>query len=128
VDVRDDVAAVDRHRGVGGGAQRGVEDGAALGEVDGLAREHGVAAGGDAARLGEAEEEARGLLVDGGLGVVEEHVVERDREAGKAVGVRLEEGRRSERSPAARAGLLDLGPMRDPLMLPPCGVRARTFA
>ena len=58
VHVGDGVLAVDR-QGVGRGAtQRGVQDGAVLGDVDVLARKHAVAQLEDAGLLGEGEEVA----------------------------------------------------------------------
>src|SRR5262249_47455244 len=53
-------------------AERDVEDGAVLGEVDVLAGEHRVAPLCDAALLGESKQQAERLVRDAVLGVVEE--------------------------------------------------------
>jgi hypothetical protein len=102
--VGHDVAAVHQTGSPERLRKRGVEDGAAFGEVDRLAGEHRVAPGGDAAGLGELDEVGERLGVDAGLGDVEQHVVERDRELAEAVGVALEERWRcAGRAPASPA-------------------------
>ena len=60
VNIRHDVAAVDLDDGVSGRTQRGVQHGAILGEVDRLAREHGLHVLGHGALAGEGEERVHG--------------------------------------------------------------------
>ena len=57
VDVGDDVLAVDHEVRVAGHAQRDVEDGAVLGDVDVLAAEHRVDAVPEPAPVGQCEQE-----------------------------------------------------------------------
>ena len=70
-----------------GGAQRDVQDGAVLGDVDLLAPEHGVDAVAEAGPLRERDEEAEGLVGDAVLGVVEVDAVDLDGQALAAVGI-----------------------------------------
>ena len=70
------------------GAQRHVQDGAVLGRIDLLAREHGVDSRPQACSLCEGDEETDGLGCDAVLGVVEVEAVdlERHRLATRRVG------------------------------------------
>ena len=60
VNIRHDVASVDLDDGVLGCTQRGVQHGAIFGEVDRLAREHGLHVLGHGALAGEGEERVHG--------------------------------------------------------------------
>ena len=90
MDLGQDVAAIDQDRAFGR-AQRGVQDGAVLGLVDLLAREHRLAPGGDA--FGKGQQQVKRGVVDGGLGPVEPQAVGRHRAAAGAIRVRVEQGR-----------------------------------
>ena len=72
--VADDVLAVDVQHAAGRHAQRHVEDGAVLGRVDVLAREHRVTVRGDVGGVGQVHEEAHGLVGHPLLRVVEDEV------------------------------------------------------
>ena len=72
VHVLDDVLTVDVQRGALGQAQGGVEDGAILRDVDVITAEHGGAAAGEVALLGELHEQLQRLRGDAVLRVVEE--------------------------------------------------------
>ena len=76
VDLGHHVLAVDEDRRAGAVAQRGVQDGAVLGDVDRVAAEHRVAPLGHAARLGELDQQRQRAGVERGLGEVEQHVAE----------------------------------------------------
>ena len=82
------VVAVDQHRRVRAVAQRGVQHGAAFGDVDRLAAEHRVAPGGHAARLGELDQQRQRVGVEVGLGEVEQHVAERTENSRNRSGLR----------------------------------------
>ena len=71
VHLRDDVLAVDDDRRVLGRAQRGVQHGAILGDVDLVAAEHRVDALTQARPAGQLEEQTHGLVGDAVLRVVE---------------------------------------------------------
>ena len=71
VHVGHDVLAVDHDRRAARRAQRDVEHGAILRDVDLLAAEHGVDAGAQAAVLGQADEQRQRLVGDPVLRIVE---------------------------------------------------------
>ena len=71
VHLRDDVDAVDDERLPSWHAQRDVEDGAVLGDVDAVAAEHRLGPLAQAGLLGELQEEAERLVGDAVLRVVE---------------------------------------------------------
>ena len=71
VHVRDDIDAVDDETRPRRHAQRDVQHGAVLGDVDVLAAEHGVDPRPQPAGLGEVEQQFQRLRVDPVLGVVE---------------------------------------------------------
>ena len=72
VDRGHDVLAVDEDRRVRGRAQRDVQHGAVLGDVDVLAGEHRVDPPAQAALLGQLDQQPQRLVRDPVLGVVEE--------------------------------------------------------
>ena len=72
MDLGHDILAVDENLLAAFGAQRHMQDGAVLADVDLLAREHRVAPRGDAARPGKLDEQTNGLVGDPVLGIVEE--------------------------------------------------------
>ena len=84
-----DILPVDDERGLRAGrsAQRGVQDGAILGRVDVLAREHRGVALGDAGLLGQAHERGEDLVGHEVLRQVDVQVGQLMREALDAVGV-----------------------------------------
>ena len=71
MNLRHDVLAVDQDRRAARCAQRHVEHGAFLRDVDLLAAEHGVDAGAQAAVLGEADEQRERLVGDAVLRIIE---------------------------------------------------------
>jgi hypothetical protein len=71
VDLLDHIGAVNDQVFAGRHAQRHVQHGAVLGDVDVLAAEHGVAALGHAGLLGQRDEQPHRLVGDPVLGVVE---------------------------------------------------------
>ncbi len=75
--LRDDVLAVDADVGVGGRAERDVQDGAVLRHVDRLAGEHRIAQRLDLGALGEREQKRHRLRDDAVLGIVERQIAER---------------------------------------------------
>ena len=76
VHLGDDVDAVDLDVLALGRAQRDVQDGAVLGDVDLLAREHRVDPGTEPGPLGQGDEQADGLVGEAVLGVVEVDAVD----------------------------------------------------
>ena len=91
MDLRHDVLAVDEDRGVARRAQRHVQHGALLGDVDLLAAEHGVDALAQARLFGELEQQLQRLVGDAVLRVVEIDADGLDRQALAALGVVGEE-------------------------------------
>lgn len=74
VDILDDALAIDLHGLVGDIAESNVVDGTVLGEVDGLALEHGITQLLDIGLLGQLDQERQGLLGQEVLGEIEEDV------------------------------------------------------
>src|SRR5690606_27960190 len=81
VHVTGHVLAVHHEAAVGGGAQRGVEHGAVLADVDVLAGEHGLDAPAQPCPLGQPDQQLHGLGGDAVLGVVEVEVAGGQRHA-----------------------------------------------
>ena len=105
VHVRHHVGAIDLDAGAPGRPQRHVKHGAALGRVDLLTREHGIAPFRHAARLRQLQQEAQGLVRDPVLRVVEEQTGALGGEARRASGIVGEQ--------RAQMETLDLRVMRD---------------
>ena len=91
VHVGDDITPVDDQRPLAWHAQRDVQHGAVLGDVDVLAREHGVAALGDAGLRGQLVEQAQALVGHPVLGVIEVQPGRLGRQPGAPLRVRGEE-------------------------------------
>ena len=85
--LRHHIGAVDEDRLIEGVAQRHVQDGAALGGVDLLARKHLLPPAGEIRLLGQRHQQAHRLFGDAVLGIVEEHVAQPHREAGETPGI-----------------------------------------
>ena len=91
-------------RPVGAVAQRDVEDGAVLGDVDLLAGEHAVAPAVDILPGGRGRAAAHGFLGDAVLGEVEQDAVQAQREPVEPLGIVARTGRACERFPWPRHG------------------------
>ena len=91
VDVGHDVAAVDQDRPVAAVAQRHVQHGAVLGVVDLCPLEHHGAPVLDVGMPGEIEQQPHGAGVDAVLAVVEQQILEPQRQLAEALGVGREQ-------------------------------------
>ena len=101
--VADDVLAVHVQLAARRHAQRHVQDGAVLGRVDVLAREHGVAMRFDLGRVGHVHEETHGLVGHPLLRVVEDEVGRPRRHPARPLGVVGEELARDAASRSRRS-------------------------
>ena len=98
IDVRHDVPAIHYDRPVGAVAQGDVQDRAVLGDVDPVAREHARAPVLEAGSAGQIEQQAHGFGGDAVLGVIEQQVIQAQREPREPVAV----ARRTDRADAPR--------------------------
>jgi hypothetical protein len=91
VDLGDDILAVDFDDGSFGCAERGVQHGSLLSNVDFFAGEHGVDALAQAARLCQIEEQAQRLIGDAVFRVVEVDALGFGSQPRSALGVALKQ-------------------------------------
>mmetsp|Transcript_41489 Transcript_41489/g.111062 ORF Transcript_41489/g.111062 Transcript_41489/m.111062 type:complete len:486 (+) Transcript_41489:360-1817(+) len=111
VDLWHNVGTVNEDRGVGAIAERDVEHGPVLSDVDFVAAEHSLDLVLQSRLLSESDEERHGVLGDAILGVVEQDVLELDGEGVEAGRVLLEESPHVELLDLVEV-LLEVGPSR----------------